>query len=408
MKTCYDFTVIGGGIVGTATAWQLQQAHPGASILLLEKEAALACHQTGHNSGVIHAGVYYTPGSLKADFCRRGALATMAFCDDNAIPYQQPGKLLVATTEIELQRMQALQQRCADNDIECHYLDQSALRRREPHIRGLAALDIPQSGIVDYRLVTANLARHFVDGGGELTLNCEVIAAEEYPDRVELDCTHRGGSKRRIESSIVIACGGLMADRLCRMLGIATDFAIIPFRGEYYRLASAHNQLVKHMIYPIPDPAMPFLGVHLTPMIDGTITVGPNAVLGWKREGYGALNINLTDTLATLGYGGFWKMAAQHWRSAAQEMKDSFYQPGYLKRVQKYCPELTGADLKAYPAGIRAQAVMHDGSLAEDFLFAHSARTLQVCNAPSPAATSALPIGAYIVDQVQTKLAALG
>jgi len=399
---CYDFTVIGGGIVGVATALQLLQAEPGASVLLLEKETALASHQTGHNSGVIHAGVYYTPGSLKADFCRRGAVATMAFCDDNAIPYQQCGKLLVASDETELQRMQALQQRCADNAIECHYLDGGALRRREPNIRGLAALDIPQSAIVDYRRVTNALAKHFVDNGGEIAFNSEVTAAREYPDRIELDC-----SDQCIHSTMVVACGGLMADRLCHMLAIATDFAIIPFRGEYYRLDSSHKQVVKQMIYPIPDPSMPFLGVHLTPMIDGSITVGPNAVLGWKREGYGRLNLDLGDTLATLSYRGFWKMAAQHWRSAATEMKDSLYKPGYLKRVQKYCPQLRISDLQAYPAGIRAQAVMNDGSLAEDFLFAHSRRSLQVCNAPSPAATSALPIAAYIVAQVEAKMAAI-
>jgi len=401
-KASYDFTVIGGGIVGVATAWQLLQSQPGASVLLLEKESTLASHQTGHNSGVIHAGVYYSPGSMKADFCRRGAIATMAFCDDNAVDYQQCGKLLVATDEIELQRMQALQLRCASNGIECHHLDQDALRRREPNIRGLAALDIPQSGIVDYQRVTAAMARHFVDGGGKLALNSEVTAAREYPDRIELDCTDQS-----IQSKMVVACGGLMADRLCRMLNIATDFAIIPFRGEYYRLNTAHNQVVKQLIYPIPDPAMPFLGVHLTPMIDGSITVGPNAVLGWKREGYGAFNVNLGDTLATLCYRGFWKMATQNWRSAMVEMKDSWYKPGYLKRVQKYCPQLTRGDLQAYPAGIRAQAVMKDGSLAQDFLFAHSRRSLQVCNAPSPAATSALPIGAYIVDQLLTKMAAI-
>ena len=398
-QSSYDYTIIGGGIVGISTALQLKQKEPNASILLLEKEPALACHQTGHNSGVIHAGVYYTPGSLKADFCKRGAKATIKFCNENAIPYKQCGKLLVATTTLELQRMRELQERCNENGIECIPLGEAALREKEPDIKGLGALEIPQSGIVDYREITRCLARHFVDAGGEIALNSEVSAVTEYDQYLEIKTTDSV-----IDAKFLISCGGLMADRLCKMLDIPIDFAIVPFRGEYYRLPTDKQSIVKQLIYPIPDPAMPFLGVHLTLMIDGSITIGPNAVIGWKREGYDRLNFDTSDTFEMLSFSGFWKMAAKNIGSGLSEIKNSLYMAGYLKLAQKYCPTLTRADLLPYPAGIRAQAVMRDGSLVQDFLFAESNRSLHVCNAPSPAATSALPIGEFIVEKTLGKI----
>ncbi len=397
-KNSYDYTIIGGGIVGISTALQLKQRQPQASVIVLEKESALATHQTGHNSGVIHAGVYYAPGSLKADFCKRGAKATMKFCEDNSIAYKQCGKLLVASTDLELQRMHDLQTRCVENGIECIPVSQQALLKKEPNIIGLGALEIPQSGIVDYREVTRCLAQHFVAAGGVLSLNSHVTSAKERANYIEIET-----SNQVIRSNFLISCAGLMADRLCRMLNISTDFAIVPFRGEYYRLPTQHKHIVNQLIYPIPDPDMPFLGVHLTLMIDGSITVGPNAVIGWKREGYKQINFSVKDTAEMLSFPGFWRMAANNIYSAIGEMKNSFYKPGYLKRVQKYCPALTITDLSPCPAGIRAQAIMNDGTIVQDFLFAESSRSLHVCNAPSPAATSALPIGEYIVEKVLEK-----
>lgn len=397
MKT-YDFVLIGGGIVGVSTAWQLQRRFPDAAILLIEKEAGLARHQTGHNSGVIHAGVYYQPGSLKADFCRRGAAQTFAFCREHRLPVEQCGKLLVATDAREVARMAALEARCRQNRIDTQRLSQADLKRREPHITGLAGLLVPATGITDYRKITAKMAALFTALGGEIKVGHPARALQEKAAGVALRV---GGEP--VHTRYLVACGGLMADRLALQMGIEIDFRIVPFRGEYFKLASRHNRIVTHLIYPIPDPDLPFLGVHLTRMIDGAVTVGPNAVLGWKREGYGRLNLDVRESLAMFRFAGFWKVIGANLVSGASEFRDSLYRPGYLKRVRKYCPELTLADLRPYPAGIRAQAVKRDGSLVHDFLFAESARSLHVCNAPSPAATSAMPIGEYLCELVAEK-----
>ncbi|MBY4678169.1 L-2-hydroxyglutarate oxidase [Marinobacterium arenosum] len=395
----YDYLIIGGGIVGMSTAWQLQQRFPDRKILLLEKEAQFASHQTGRNSGVIHAGVYYAPGSLKAQFCRAGVKATIDFCRDNAIPFDQCGKLLVATNPTEYQRMQALYERCQQNEIEVEWLDEAALKAREPNIAGVGAIFVKATGIVDYQLVTLKMAERFEQLGGEARLNSEVVGLRETDEMVVAE-VNRDGRREQVRSRFLITCSGLMADRTTRMLGIETDFQIVPFRGEYYRLPAKHNRIVNHLIYPIPDPDLPFLGVHLTRMIDGSVTVGPNAVQGWKREGYGRINISLRDCWQMLTFRGFWKVLKQHFRTGLIETRNSWWKPGYLKSVQKYCPQLQLADLQPYPAGVRAQAVMKDGTLAHDFLFAESPRSLHVCNAPSPAATSAIPIGNYICDKV--------
>ncbi|MGI9275763.1 MAG: L-2-hydroxyglutarate oxidase [Endozoicomonas sp.] len=395
----YDFIILGGGIVGVSTAWQLQQRFPDRKILLVEKESELAQHQTGHNSGVIHAGVYYAPGSLKAKFCKAGVSATIEFCQKHDIPFEQCGKLLVATNSIEYQRMEALYQRCQENGIDVEWLDQPQLKEREPNITGVGAIFVKTTGIVDYRLVTRKMGECFVKGGGEIRLDTEVIALQESDEAVSIT-TQNAGNSNVVTGRFVITCTGLMADRTTKMLGIKTDFQIVPFRGEYYRLASQHNNIVNHLIYPIPDPELPFLGVHLTRMIDGSVTVGPNAVQGWKREGYGRINLSLKDTWEMFTFAGFWKVLKNNFRTGLTETFNSWWKPGYLKLVQKYCPQLQLSDLEPYPAGIRAQAVMKDGSLVHDFLFAESPRSLHVCNAPSPAATSAMPIGGYICDQV--------
>lgn len=395
----YDYIIIGGGIVGMSTGWQLQQRFPEAKILLLEKESVYSKHQTGHNSGVIHAGVYYAPGSLKAQFCKAGVAATMQFCDDNDVPYNQCGKLLVATNGLEVERMQALYQRCHDNGIDVELLDAEQLKAREPNIVGEGAIFVKDTAIVNYQQVTTKMAERFVEMGGDARLNHQVVGLNETAEEVSVDALHNG-EKVSFKGKFLITCSGLMADRTTKMLGIDTDFQIIPFRGEYYKLPEKYNQIVNHLIYPIPDPELPFLGVHLTRMIDGSVTVGPNAVQGWKREGYGKINISLRDIWDMVTFSGFWRVLKAHIKTGIVETKNSLWKPGYLKLVQKYCPQLKVEDLQHYPAGIRAQAVMKDGSLVHDFLFAESPRSLHVCNAPSPAATSAIPIGNYICDKV--------
>lgn len=391
----YDIALIGGGIVGASTAWQLKRRFPDATLLLVEKEPSLAKHQTGHNSGVIHAGVYYQPGSLKADFCRRGAVQTIEFCRQHGLPFERCGKLLVATDEVEINRMEALEQRCKMNGIETRRVGEEELKKMEPNIAGKGALLVAATGITDYTAITEKMAALFTGLKGRIQTAAEVHSLKETTDGVRF---HAGD--RWFQARYLIVCGGLMADRLAKMMGIDIDFQIVPFRGEYYRLAARHNRIVRHLIYPIPDPELPFLGVHLTRMIDGSVTVGPNAVVGWKREGYGRFNFNLTDTLEMLSYSGFWRVIAKNFSTGLSEIRDSFSKAGYLKRVQKYCPGLAKKDLQPIPAGVRAQAVKRDGSLVHDFLFAETQRSLHVCNAPSPAATSAMPIGEYLCNKV--------
>ncbi len=395
----YDYIIIGGGIVGISTAWQLQWRFPKKKILLLEKESAYSMHQTGHNSGVIHAGVYYAPGSLKSKFCKTGVAATMAFCDQNDVPYDRCGKLLVATNELELERMHALFERCRQNEIDVELLGVEQLKSREPNIVGLGGILVKDSAIVNFQQVANKMVDRFIGEGGDARLKHKVVEWSESTDDVTVVVLHNG-EKATFKGRFLITCTGLMADRTTRMLGIPTDFRIIPFRGEYYQLPPKYNRIVNHLIYPIPDPDLPFLGVHLTRMIDGSVTVGPNAVLGWKREGYGRININIRDVWDMATFSGFWRVLKSHIKTGLIETRNSLWKPGYLKLVQKYCPQLQVSDLKPYPSGIRAQAVMKDGSMVHDFLFAESPRSLHVCNAPSPAATSAIPIGGYICDKV--------
>jgi len=395
----YDFIIIGSGILGMSTAMQLIRAYPDRRMLLVEKEHGPALHQTGHNSGVIHAGVYYTPGSLKARFCLEGNRATKAFCDANDIVYDECGKLLVATNELEMQRMQALWERTEANGLERSWLSADELHDREPNITGLGGIFVPSSGIVSYAEVAAAMGREFEAAGGEIRYATPVIGLEERSDEVVVSTTQGEFRTRHL-----VSCSGLMADRVVRMLGIAPDFTICPFRGEYYLLPPEHNRIVNHLIYPIPDPSMPFLGVHLTRMIDGTVTVGPNAVLAWKREGYRKSDISLSDSMAMLANPGIRKVLRANLRSGLIELKNSLYKKGYLEEVRKYCPSLIADDLRPYPAGVRAQAVSKEGKLIDDFLFVNTRRTVNVCNAPSPAATSAIPIGAHIVGKVRAQV----
>ena len=392
----YDFCVVGAGIVGLATARELLRRRPGASLILLEKEADVAVHQTGHNSGVIHAGVYYAPGSLKARLCREGNLRTKQFCAEHAIPVDVCGKLIVAATPLEVRRLAELSTRCAVNGIAARDMSGAELAAVEPRIAGLAALLVPSTGIVDYRRVSQAIAEDIRRSGGELRLRSSVRGIVERPAEVEVAL--RQGDP--VRAGQLVVCAGLQADRLARAAGLAVRLRIVPFRGEYFQLPASRSQIVRHLIYPVPDPELPFLGVHMTRMIDGSVTVGPNAVLGFSREGYPHFAFDLRDTLDTLRFTGFWRVVRQHWRSALGELRGSLNRNRYLQQCRKYCPELTLEDLQPYPAGIRAQAVLENGTLVHDFMFADTQRMVHVLNAPSPAATAALPIASVIAARV--------
>ena len=396
----YDLCVIGGGIVGLASALKFSERFPGASILILEKESGPGRHQTGHNSGVIHSGIYYAPGSVKAELCRQGVAATTAFCQAHGIPTIICGKLLVATSEAELHRMDQLFERASQNKVEAERLDAAELRRREPNITGVGAIFVPSTGIVDYKRVCAAMAGDIRKTGGEILFNAEVTGISEASEYVTVSARDRSWKARQL-----IVCGGLQSDRLARLAGVTADFQIVPFRGEYYRLPPEKNGIVSALIYPVPDPALPFLGIHLTRMIDGGVTVGPNAVLGWSREGYPKFSFSPRDAATFLGFPGFWRVIGKHLMSGMTELRNSLSKQHYLAECRKYCPSLRLDDLLPHAAGIRAQAVLRDGTLVHDFLFEETPRTLHVCNAPSPAATSALPIGRMIVDRVAKAIA---
>ncbi|MBF6127743.1 L-2-hydroxyglutarate oxidase [Nocardia brasiliensis] len=391
----YDFCVIGGGIVGVATAHRILRRHPGATLVLLEKGAALATHQTGHNSGVIHSGIYYPPDSLKARLCRQGARWTKEFAAAQGIPFEVCGKLLVATDAAERQRMLALHERSVTNGVAVELIDAAELRRREPKVRGVGALFVPDTGIVDYTRITAALAAEVAAAGGELVFGAEVTALTETDSAVTATGPAGSWSARTL-----VVCAGLQADRLARMAGLRNDFRIVPFRGEYYQLPPERAGLVRTLIYPIPDPELPFLGVHLSPTIDGTLTVGPNAVLGLAREGYRKGSFDARDAGAVLGFPGVHRVARANIRTGLRELRNSVFKRGYLAECRKYCPELTLADLRPREAGIRAQAVLRDGTLVHDFMIERTPRSVHVLNAPSPAATSAMPIAEHIVAQL--------
>lgn len=390
----YDYCVIGAGIVGLATALELQRLRPDASIIVLDKERGPATHQTGHNSGVIHSGLYYKPGSLKARLCREGATAMKAFCTDNHITYREIGKLIVATNSTELMRMQALRGNAAENGIATKLLSKTELRDIEPNIDGLGAIRVAESAIVDYRQVCDVMAVRLRTAGVDIRFGSEVRAIAETSDKIEIATL--GAS---VETSWLIACAGLQADRVAELAGLNPEHRIVPFRGEYYEVVRPDSTtLVSHMIYPVPDPDLPFLGIHLTPMIDGKLTVGPNAVLSLGRETYSGNWPVLRDMAAYASFPGFWKMLAGNLSSGFSELKNSLSLMGYLAQCRKYCPSLQSGELTPHPPGIRAQAVARDGTLVHDFLFRRTARSLHVLNAPSPAATSSIPIGRMIAE----------
>ena len=390
-----DHIVVGGGIVGAATAWTLTTRFPGRRVLLIEKEPALGRHQTGHNSGVVHSGIYYAPGSLKAELCRHGMAATERFADEHGLARRRTGKLLVATDAKELAAMQALAERAVVNRIPAAVLSEAELREREPRVAGLGALHVASTGITDYAAITRRLAELVAEAGGTLMLDTRLTGIDQRADGVTL-VTTRG----EVHGDHVVFCTGIQADRVAAMAGLEVDFAMVPFRGEYYDVRPERADLVSSLIYPIPDPELPFLGVHLTPTLAGGLTVGPNAVLGLAREGYPKLSFDRRDCWDIARFPGMWRVARANLRTGARELRDSLSKRAYLRLCQRYCPDLRADDLTPREAGIRAQAVMRDGTFVHDFLLRDTARTLHVLNAPSPAATAALPIASMIVDRI--------
>jgi (S)-2-hydroxyglutarate dehydrogenase len=387
----FRYCVIGAGIVGLSTAHHLLLDEPDATVVVLEAADAVATHQTGHNSGVIHSGIYYEPGSLKATFCKAGERATKDFCTEHGIAFDECGKLIVATDPVEVERMAALRDRAAVNGIECRSVGGEELAELEPNVTGLAALHLPRTGIVDYREVSATLARLIADAGGVLRTASRVVAITETTARVTV-----ATESTSITCDRLVACGGLQSDRLAGLAGLRTDVQVVPFRGEYFQLPSSRAGFVRRLIYPVPDPELPFLGVHLSPTIAGDITVGPNAVLGLAREGYPRFSVDPHDVARMAAFPGLWRVARANVRLGIKEIRNSLFRGSYLEECRKYAPALTRSDLRPHPAGIRAQAVRRDGTLVHDFVVERTDRMVHVLNSPSPAATAALPIGRHL------------
>ena len=395
----YDLAVVGGGIVGLAVLRELGRRYPRARLCGIEKEPRFNAHQTGRNSGVVHSGIYYTPGSLKARLCVRGRQRTYAYCDRAGIPYRKVGKLIVATHAGELGRLDDLWERGRRNGVPgLERLDARGIARREPHVHGIAAIASPETGIVDWSLVATSFANDAREAGADFFLGHRVERIVRRADGVTLR-TPRG----EIEARNVVACAGLQADRLARATGGASDPKIVPFRGDYLVLRPERASLVRGNVYPVPDPALPFLGVHFTPRMDGEVWLGPNAVLAFAREGYAFADVVPADVWETLTYPGFRKLAARYWKIGAGEMYRDLVRAAYVAALQRYVPELRESDCLPGPAGVRAQAMAADGSLVDDFVFEDSERVVHVRNAPSPAATSSLAIAEYVADHVATR-----
>jgi L-2-hydroxyglutarate oxidase len=396
----YNVIVIGGGIVGLATALQLIKKNPGLKIALLEKEDRIAKHQTGNNSGVIHSGIYYKPGSLKALNCIRGYHLLLDFCQEHNVPFELCGKVIVATDSSEIPLLQNIQNRGVENGLtNLKRLSQSELKEYEPHVAGVDGLFVPQTGIVDFRLVAEAYEKVLKDSGVEIFLNTKVTAIKESTGDQEI-ITNR----KTFTSNLVISCAGLYSDKVASMNVPDLNVKIVPFRGEYFKLRKEKEYLVKNLIYPVPDPNFPFLGVHFTRMARGGVEAGPNAVLAFKREGYKKSDINISELFETLMWPGFRKVAAKYWQTGMGEMYRSFSKSAFTKALQKLIPEIQKDDLVDGGAGVRAQACDRTGGLVDDFMIYETAKAIHVCNAPSPAATSSLAIGETIAGMAEKRL----
>ncbi len=396
-----DLLVIGAGIVGLATALEAMRRFPRMRVLVVDKEDRVAAHQTGHNSGVIHSGIYYKTGSLKARNCVAGAASMKRFCREQGIPFEECGKLVVATRAEEVPRLQQLQQRGTANGVPgLRMLQREEFREIEPHCDGLCALQVPSTGIVDYTVVAHKYAELIQQAGGEIVLRAKVMGLREDSDGNVVET--RAGSFR---ARYVINCAGLYSDTITRMAGVETNLEIVPFRGEYYEIRPERRFLVKNLIYPVPDPRFPFLGVHFTRRMNGSVEAGPNALLAFRREGYSGAPPELGEAMETLRFAGFWKMARKYWRMGLAEQYRSWVKAAFTRALQRMVPELEEADLAQGGSGVRAQAVDANGNLLDDFYFVHSAKMIHVCNVPSPAATASLEIGKEIVEMMAERFA---
>jgi (S)-2-hydroxyglutarate dehydrogenase len=390
----HDVIIIGGGIVGLAVALEITKRFPHLRLLLLEKEDRVARHQSGHNSGVIHSGIYYKPGSLKAKLCVEGAAAMLEFCRTYGIPHEVCGKVIVATQEEEFPRLEELRRRGEANGLAgVRQIGPEQLRDIEPNATGLRALVVPSTGITDYAAVCAKYAGLIQAQGGTILTSTAVTGLRDLAGEVVVETNGPAFS-----ASYLINCAGLFSDRISRMAGGKTDVIIVPFRGEYYDLIPQRSSLVRGLIYPVPDPQFPFLGVHFTRRISGTVDAGPNAVFAFRREGYRRTDFNLRDLASSLSFPGFWRMAAKHWRSGLDEFRRSFSKPEFVRALQRLVPEVREEDLVPGGSGVRAQALRRDGMLVDDFKFVPSGKMLHVLNVPSPAATASLMIGRFIVS----------
>ncbi|MEK7819000.1 MAG: L-2-hydroxyglutarate oxidase [Bacteroidota bacterium] len=392
----YDLIIIGGGIVGLATALRVLEQRPNLKVMILEKESSIGQHQTGHNSGVIHSGIYYKPGSLKAQNCINGYKQLLEFCDKNNVQYELCGKIVVATQESQLPMLEELYHRGVANGLkDLRFLSKEEIREHEPHVSGIRAIHVPQTGIIDYADVIGKFSELVLLLGGEIQCGEEVMKLHTSQDEIAVET-----SKNSYTASFVVSCAGLMSDRVAKMTQENLPLRIIPFRGEYYKLKKEKEYLVKNLIYPIPDPTFPFLGVHFTRMINGGVEAGPNAVLAFKREGYKKSDFSLRDSYETLSWPGFHTIAKKYWRTGLGEFHRSFSKAAFVKALQKLIPEIDINDIDEGGSGVRAQACERDGGLVDDFLFVEEKRVLHVCNAPSPAATSSLAIGKTVVEKI--------
>lgn len=391
----YDFAIIGGGIVGLSTGMALGRRFPHAKILILEKESSWAQHQTGHNSGVIHSGIYYKPGSFKAQFARAGSRSMVEFCEKHSIAHEICGKVIVATKPQEIPIMNNLYERGVQNGLTISTITKEELKEIEPHVEGLAAIRVPAAGIVNYKQVCETFVRLIQEQGGETRLSAKVERLKHHDSHVEMETT--AGT---FLSRFIINCSGLHSDRVAKLDGVNDKLKIVPFRGEYYELKPEKRSLVKHLVYPVPNPNFPFLGVHFTRMIGGQVEAGPNAVLAFAREGYKNTDVNLADLAEVLAFPGFWKLAAKYWKEGMEEMVRSFSKKAFVRSLQQLIPEIREDDLVPAPAGIRAQALKSNGELVDDFHIIRGENSIHVCNAPSPAATASIEIGKYVANQV--------
>ncbi|BCJ87708.1 L-2-hydroxyglutarate oxidase [Effusibacillus dendaii] len=391
----YDYAIVGGGIVGLSTGMALAQRYPQAKLLILEKESSLAFHQTGHNSGVIHSGIYYKPGSLKAKFAKEGSRRMVEFCETHGIQHEICGKVIVATQKEELPLLDNLYQRGLANQLDVRKIDARELKEIEPYANGLQAIHVKAAGIVNYKQVAETFAAIIREQGGDIRLNSAVHRITEKGREISIE-----SESGTYHARYLINCGGLHCDRIARLAGLRTDMKIVPFRGEYYELRPEKNYLVNNLIYPVPNPNFPFLGVHFTRMIDGHVHAGPNAVLSMKREGYKKTDFNLKDFAEVLAYPAFWKIARQNIGEGWKEIVRSFSKKVFVRNLQRLIPEVTESDVVPSQSGVRAQALTRDGSLIDDFMIVTQTRSTHILNAPSPAATASISIGESIAEQI--------